>query len=138
VIDRDRILARLDQVEGYLRELGDIAPSTFEEYLDPRTRRACERLLQIAIEGVLDTAALLVRGLNLGLPQDEDDLLTRLTQAGVITSELEEKLRKMKGLRNILVHEYGRVDDRIVYEAIRTRLGDFDEFKRAVLTRLSP
>jgi len=42
----------------------------------------------------------------------------------------------MKGLRNILVHEYGGVDDRIVYEALQPRLGDFEMLKREILQAL--
>jgi uncharacterized protein YutE (UPF0331/DUF86 family) len=42
----------------------------------------------------------------------------------------------MKGFRNILVHEYGGIDDRIVYEAIQSRLDDFEAFKREILRAL--
>lgn len=39
----------------------------------------------------------------------------------------------MKGLRNLLVHEYGRINDRLVFETVRERLGDFGAFKGEVL-----
>jgi uncharacterized protein YutE (UPF0331/DUF86 family) len=39
----------------------------------------------------------------------------------------------MKGMRNILVHEYGRIDDELVFETVRDRLGDFGAFKREIL-----
>ena len=42
----------------------------------------------------------------------------------------------MKGLRNILVHEYGDVDDERVFRVIRDRLGDFEVLKREILTFL--
>ena len=42
----------------------------------------------------------------------------------------------MKGLRNLLVHEYGRISDEIVFETVRDRLGDFDGFKREILAWL--
>lgn len=42
----------------------------------------------------------------------------------------------MKGFRNILVHEYGEVDDRIVYEAVKARLIDFELFKREIMKTL--
>jgi hypothetical protein len=31
-LDRERILIRVAQLDGYLRELADIAPRTFAEY----------------------------------------------------------------------------------------------------------
>jgi uncharacterized protein YutE (UPF0331/DUF86 family) len=45
VVDRDRVLAK----------------------------RACERLAQVAVEAALDVCALLVAGMRLGLPGEEDD-----------------------------------------------------------------
>jgi uncharacterized protein YutE (UPF0331/DUF86 family) len=79
VVDRDRILAKLDEVDGYLRELGSVVPASFPEYLAVEKRRSSERLLQVAIEAVIDVCAQLVTGLRLGLPADEDDLFEKLT-----------------------------------------------------------
>ncbi len=76
----------------------------------------------------MDTCALLVAGLRLGLPAHEDDLFEKLATAGVVTAHMAERLREMKGLRNILVHEYARVDDRIVFETLRSGLGDLEAF----------
>jgi uncharacterized protein YutE (UPF0331/DUF86 family) len=42
-------------------------------------------------------------------------------------------LRQMKGFRNLLVPEYGRISDEIVFETVQRRLGDFDAFKREIL-----
>lgn len=136
MIDRERVLARLDTLDGYLRELREILPASLESYRRVETRRACERLLQIAIESVIDVCGLLVTGLRLGLPGEEDDLIEKLAQAGAVPSALRDRLRRMKGLRNILVHEYGRIDDRIVYEVVTGGLGDFDAFKDAALAAL--
>ena len=136
MVDRERILAKLDELAGHLGELRSIVPSGFDDYLAVEKRRACERLLQISIEAVIDTCALLVTGLRLGLPAEEDDLFERLARRGVVSAAMAETLRRMKGLRNLLVHDYGRIDDRLVFETVRTRLGDFDEFKEEVLTFL--
>jgi len=36
----------------------------------------------------------------------------------------------------VAVHEYGRVSDEIIFETVRSRLGDFDDFSAAVLKAL--
>lgn len=136
MLDRDRILAKIDELDGYLGELRQVAPATFRAYQAIEKKRACERLLQIAIEAVIDICGLLVAGLRLGLPAEEDDLFERLAAASILSNEVIAKLRSMRGLRNILVHEYGRVDDRIVFDVIRNELGDFDAFREAVLRTL--
>lgn len=136
MLDRERILAKLDELDSYLRELRAVVPVTMEGYQQIEKRRACERLLQIAVEAVIDICNLLVAGLRLGLPAEEDDLFEKLAQAGKISARMRETLKRMKGCRNILVHEYGRVEDEIIFETVSTRLGDFDEFKREIIEAL--
>jgi len=134
VIDRERILGKMAELDGYLNELRQILPKSFDDYIRSiEKRRACERLLQIAVEAVIDTCAMLVQGLRLGLPAEEDDVFDKLAQHGVLSRKMVKTLRRMKGFRNILVHEYGRVDDRIVFDVAVNRLGDFEDFKQEVL-----
>jgi uncharacterized protein YutE (UPF0331/DUF86 family) len=136
VIDRDRLLAKLDELDGYLRELRSIAPERFEEYLRVEKKRACERLVQVLVEAVIDACAVLVVGLRLGLPGEEDDLFEKLARQGVISNPMADNLKRMKGLRNLLVHEYGRINDEIVFDTVRQHLGDFDAFKGEILAFL--
>ncbi|MBI2015673.1 MAG: DUF86 domain-containing protein [Candidatus Rokubacteria bacterium] len=136
MVDRDRVLAKLDELDGYLAELRSIMPARLEDYLKVEKKRACERLLQVTVEALLDACALLVAGLRLGLPGEEDDLFAKLASRGVVSASTADILRRMRGLRNILVHEYGRINDALVFEAVQRRLGDFDAFKREVLAFL--
>jgi uncharacterized protein YutE (UPF0331/DUF86 family) len=133
LLDRERLLAKIDVLDRYLKELREILPASIEEYKKIEKRRACERLLQVSIECVIDICGLIVIGLRLGLPAEEDDLFEKLQQAGIITSSRKESLKQMKGFRNILVHEYGHVDDMIVYEILQNNLNDFDAFKQEIL-----
>jgi uncharacterized protein YutE (UPF0331/DUF86 family) len=136
MLDRERILGKIDQLEGYLRDLRTIVPQDFAAYQKVEKRRACERLLQLSIEAVIEVCHLLVTGLRLGIPAEEDDLFEKLGAAGVVSPQTRETLREMKGFRNILVHEYARIDDRMVYEVARSRLGDFETFKEEILRYL--
>lgn len=79
---------------------------------------------------------MLVTGLRLGVPGEEDDLFDKLARQGVISASMAGTLKRMKGLRNLLVHEYGRINDEIVFQTISQQLGDFDAFKREILAVL--
>jgi uncharacterized protein YutE (UPF0331/DUF86 family) len=128
VVDRERVLAKLDELRGYIGELQAIVPNTIDEYRRTALRRACERLLQVSIECVIDVCSLLVAGSRLGLPAEEDDLIDKLESSGVVTGEIRATLRQMKGCRNILVQQYGRVLDEIIFEPVSSKLGDFGRF----------
>lgn len=136
MLDRERVLGRVADLEVYLRELQAVAPKSFDAFRQIEKRRACERRLQISIEAVIDICHVFTTGLRLGLPAEEDDIFEKLERAGIISPSLKETLKEMKGFRNILVHEYGEIDDQIVYEAIKIRSADFNAFKREILEAL--
>jgi len=137
VLDRKRILAKLDELDSHLNELREIAPKSYEEYKESiEKRRACERLLHISIECVIGVCNVLVANMRLGLPAEEEDLFRKLQDAKVISRDLADMLRRMRAFRNILVHRYGTVDDKLVYDVIENRLGDFKKFKRGILRRV--
>ena len=96
-------------------------------------KRACERLLHISIECVLDICSILASELKLGLPSTREDLFEKLESSHIISSKMMNTLRKMKSFRNIIVHRYGIVDDELVYKILKDYLGDFANFKKEIL-----
>jgi len=122
--DRNRILVKLDEMDRYLRELGEILPEEDEYHRDLIKRRACEKTIELAIESLIDVAALIVSSERFGLPSDEESIIDLLVENKVITPDMGEKIKDMKGFRNILVHKYGRLDDRLVYRFLTENIDD--------------
>jgi len=127
-LDEEKILIKLDQMDGYLSELRQILPDSYEDYETIEKRRSTERLLQLAMETVIDICNLVVSGLDLGLPEDENDLFKKLAKEQIITERTKDILYEMRGFRNILVHEYASVDNRLVYETAKGKVEDFRGF----------
>lgn len=135
-MDESRILVKLDEIDGYLRELDAAVPETLEEYeRNVVKRRASERLLHLAIEGTIDVCAVLVKELDLGVPGEEENLFEKLS-GQVLSEDMVDTLREMKRFRNVLVHRYGTIDDAKVYHLLTNRLHDFRTFKEEVLNFL--
>jgi uncharacterized protein YutE (UPF0331/DUF86 family) len=132
-MDRERILIKINELDSYMNEIHQIMPTSFKQYQTIEKKRACERLLQISVECVIDIAALIVSGLRLGLPNGENDIFEKLVNAKIITKEMEKKLKMMKGFRNIIVHEYSRINDEIIYDILVNKLDDFKEFKEEIV-----
>lgn len=132
-MDKERIYIKLDEIDQYLKEIEEIIPSSSAEYsTDPMRKRALERLIQITVESVMDVSAILVKEMRLGLPYGEEDFLDKISGT-VLNPVLVEKLREMKGFRNILVHGYSQIDDERVYEILTSDIEDVIEFKEAVI-----
>lgn len=137
MLDKERILAKVDKLDIYLNEFSQIAPENFDEYQKIEKKRSCERLLQLCVECTIDICRLFVSGLRLGLPSEENDLFNKLLKKKILSEEMNALLKEMKGFRNILVHEYATVDDKLVFEAIKTKLEDFRRFKKEILDVLA-
>lgn len=58
--------------------------------------------------------------------------LENIEKANIFTPVLLNKLKSMKGFRNILVHRYGSLDDHIGFHNLQTHLKDFANFKEEV------
>lgn len=133
-MDKERILSKIAELKNYLKKLKEIVPKNFEEYEEDEVkRRACERLLQISIECVLDVCDMIFSGLKLGIPSGEEDIIESLKKEKVITKNVAEKLKDMRGARNFLVHRYPYVDDEIIFEVLTKELKDFDFFIEEIL-----
>lgn len=61
-------------------------------------------------------------------PDSYSDCYIILGESGVIDGRLAERLSAMAKFRNLVVHQYGKIDDGRVYEIILTDLQDLDLF----------
>ena len=129
-----RIKDKIKEIEQYLEELEEIKPSTFREYRrNFKTRAACERYMEKIIEAVIDLAFLAIKEKALALPEDDKEAFDILAKGGIIGESLATKLKEAKGMRNILAHQYGRVDDELVFASINEELNrDVTDFVRAI------
>lgn len=133
-MDEERILIKFRELDGYLEEFETIMPGSIEEYENSiEKKRACERLLQISIECLIDISNIVFSELRLGMPSDEDDVLKSLEEKDIISKSMFDVLIEMKGMRNLLVHKYGKIDNARVFEAISEHLGDFEKFREEIL-----
>jgi len=87
---------------------------------------------EFALQNVLDICAIINTDLKLSLPETEDDILETLSRAGIISEELKNKLKLMKGFRNILVHRYGRINDDLAFSVLCENLKDIYSFIEAI------
>ena len=88
--------------------------------------------IEYAIENVLDICAVLNSDLMLGVPGEDEDILVHLEAHTIISADMARKIRGMKAFRNIVVHRYGAIDDRIAYRLLMDHLEDFDSFRTGI------
>ena len=62
MLDKERVLGKIDDLEAYLSELKQIVPESFADYQRIEKKRSCERLLHLCIECAVDICKLFVSG----------------------------------------------------------------------------
>jgi uncharacterized protein YutE (UPF0331/DUF86 family) len=106
---------------------------TFQEYAgNIRLKKAVERSLHVAVEACLDIARHVIAREGFRFPQDYQDAFRILAEEQIVSQELLPSLLDMARFRNLIVHDYAKIDDAKVYHILKTRLSDFDAFADAV------
>lgn len=137
-MNEERIVAaRLKLLAEYITDLQDLRDVNLDEYQANRLiRRAVERTLHTAIEACLDIGHHIIAVEKYRSPTNNSDVFVILGEQNILPVDLVPRLVEMAKFRNLLVHDYARLDDRVVHSILRRRLGDFDEFARAVVAYL--
>lgn len=133
-----RIQDKINEIEESLNYLVEITPGSYEEYAqDMKTKAACEHYLEKIVESVIDLAFLVVNHKNIKVPEDEESVFNVLFENEIISSELVERLKDAKGMRNIISHEYGKVDDSKVYFSLTEELErDVSDYLKSIIKYL--
>lgn len=92
--------------------------------LDYLKQDAIAMNLQRICEMVIDIANYWIKAKKLGLPQDSGDAFVLLYRAGSIPDEMRKAFQAMVGFRNILVHEYKRLDLAILLDVVEHHLDE--------------
>lgn len=138
MVDKTLILRKLAELEEYLGQIREFSSVSAEKYSgDWKTRRIVERTLQIMIELCIDVAGHIISDRSLRVPVSYADTFKSLMEAGLITPQISDIMDKMAKFRNIVVHQYEKVDTEIVIMILRKHLDDFLVFRDAVLQILT-
>ena len=133
--DPELLAKKLAFVETCVRDLRTRArPDRIAE--DLREERFVVHTLQLAIQAVLDVGSYLVSDERLGEPETNRSIFRLLARAGALPSPLAERLERMAGFRNVVVHMYQDVDLAIVRDVVEHRLDDLLAFVAAIRQRL--
>lgn len=134
MVDRDLVLRKVADLDQYLGQVSEYQDITVEQYRgDWKTQRIVERTLQMAIEVCLDIATHVIADRGLRVPTTYAEAFEILGEAGLLGATQQAAMVRVSRFRNVLVHEYARVDPAMVVRILREHLGDLAKFKTAVL-----
>lgn len=128
---------KISAIQKYLKILEGYKKYSRKEVEDDVTiRGAVERYLYLAAQSVIDLAEAVVALKNFRKPSTMGENFYILNEQGAISPALTEKMIGLVGFRNVIAHEYEKVNYDIVFDVLHNRLADTEGFLAAVKTFL--
>jgi len=133
LIDKERIITRLEMLREYLNILKECSNEQIERLKEDKIfRGAVERYFQLAVECVIDIGEILISNLKLRKPEDGRDVIDILGEKKIIPDGFAYTFGPITGFRNILVHNYVKIDLELVYKFLKENLEDFNQFAKYI------
>jgi uncharacterized protein YutE (UPF0331/DUF86 family) len=134
LLDKNLILRKLSELEDYQSQLKEYKNITVHAYhTDWKVQRIIERTLQLMIEICVDISHHIISAKKYRIPTSYADTFLVLFEQQVFDEALLGRLQQMAKFRNILVHNYEKVDPEIVIPLLKQNLNDFTLFRISIL-----
>jgi len=129
LVDSDLILAKSSSVKRHLNRVIEKRHTDLQTFLQDIDRQESILFnLQMAIQNCIDIAAHIVSEEGLGVPGSTNEMFYLLEENEYLNNELTEKMVKAVGFRNLIVHEYGKIDLEQVFEVAQEDIKDLNEY----------
>jgi len=137
MVDKDLVLSKASSVKRHLnriKEKRDIDLQTFLKDLDRQESILFN--LQMAIQNCIDIAAHIISEEGVGVPGSTNEMFYLLEDNGYISVDITEKMVKAVGFRNFIVHEYGKVELKQVFEVAKKEIEDLEKYLLSIFSKL--
>lgn len=136
MVSIEKLSEKLLKLDEFLRLLQEISATPLENFLkDKLLLGSAKYYLQVSIECCLDITNHIISAEKFRAPNDYADSFKVIEENELIPSDLGTNLRQMAKFRNRLVHLYGEIDDKYVYDFIIDDLKDIHRFQSIIANR---
>ena len=137
MVDQDLIIAKASSVKRHLNRIKEKRNTDLETFLKDLDRQESILFnLQMAIQNCVDIAAHIISEEGFGVPGSTNEMFYLLEDNSYISAEITEKMVKAIGFRNLIVHEYSRVELKQVFEVAKNEIEDLEKFFLAIFSKL--
>ena len=137
MVDHDLILAKAGSIRRNLKRISEKGGVDLETFLaDVDRQDVISFNLHLAIENCTDLAAHIISEEGLGVPGSASEMFYLLEENGYLSRSLTEKMIKAVGLRNLIVHEYDKIDLKRLFEIIHKDTKDINNYVASIFKKL--
>lgn len=101
-----------------------------EENVD--IRGAVERYLYLVSQAAIDLAEAVIALRKFRKPTTMSEAFYILNEENIISAGLRDKMASMAGFRNVMAHDYEKINYDIVYDILQNKMKDIEEFAEKI------
>jgi len=133
MIDKNLAQNKMSEIQGYYRELEPLLQNEAREIIEDAVKlRAIERLFQLVVDASIDLNTYIISESGFQVPDDYQSTFTTLSENKILSMDFAQKIAPSVGLRNLIVHKYGRVDIKRMVDDIKSEIDQYLEYLRQV------
>lgn len=137
MVDHDLILSKASSLRRHLGRVREKSSIDFQAFLgDLDCQESVLFNLQMAVQNCIDIAAHIVSEEGFGIPGSTSELFYLLEENGYLDPKTTENMVRSVGFRNLVVHEYGKLELDQVFEVTQEGTKDLDGFLVSILNKL--
>lgn len=137
MIDKDFIKRKISLIQDDLIGLSSMASLSLDQVCgDFMKQAALERLLERIINRAIDVNRHIINEMKnekILSPKDYRDTFLILPELKVFSADFAKEISKSIGTRNVLVHEYDKTDQNLIYNSIGDCLREYNDYCRYIL-----
>lgn len=138
MLDGEMIKGKISKIEKELSYLNDFKKFSFDELAkDYAMHHAVERMIEVIVNFAIDiNQHIIANSPKKDLSFDFKRSFILLSDLGVYPKEFAERISESAGLRNILVHEYTKLDEKMFFNSIKDCLNEYTAYCRYIIDYL--
>ncbi len=124
---------KMSDMQGYLSEMEPILKKESREIIDDSLKvHALERLFQLLVDSAISINTHIIAESEFQVPNDYQSTFMTLGENNIFPMHFMVKIAPSVGLRNLVVHKYGRVDLKKMVDDIKNEISDYTEYLKLV------
>lgn len=132
------IAKKLEELTGYLKEIDDLFKLSDKKILNESGKlHIAERLLQLAVDTMIDINQHFIKELELEISEDFQGTFYELGANKIIPLEFAKRIAPAVGLRNRVVHRYESLDKQLFISTFRKNRDDFKKYAKFIARKLA-
>jgi uncharacterized protein YutE (UPF0331/DUF86 family) len=137
LVDTDLILAKAGSVKRHLNRVFEKRNTDLRTFLkNIDIQESVLFNIQMAIQNCIDIAAHIISDEGFSVPGSTNEMFYLLEENGYLYNEITEKMVKAVGLKNLVVHEYSKIDLERIFEVTQKDITDLNEFLKSIFKKI--